>query len=307
MTATVPVKYANLHNVTPEYEATGKAAVRFKLVSLRAESYVFKLFEEDWQEGDGKHWAWKTDENLRGAVAVATSEEVRFRDAMAPAKVRVLPVNPQYGGGAPLARVMWSSGRRPGGAPAAPTLAWGTTRGGPYPNLVSASTSYISYEDLCDGPANSIGYLDLGLIHDAVLAGAAHGSRVFYRVGDEASTTPEFELKMPPAAGEPVSLAVFADMGHAIEDDSLSWDNYGAPSKYVMREVNRLVDRDEIDAVFHVGDTSYAEGFLSVWDEYLSQIESFASRRMYMLNFGNHEQVRSAADGPARPGPHVPL
>ena len=54
-------------------------------------------------------------------------------------------------------------------------------------------------------------------------------------------------------------------------------------------------------------DTSYAEGFLSVWDEYLSQIESFASRRMYMLNFGNHEQVRSAADGPARPGPHVPL
>jgi len=290
VTSTVPVKYAMLHDVAPEYEATGTASVRFKLISLRAESYVFKLFEEDWQEGDGKHWSWRTDRHLRGAVAVATSGEVRFSDAMAPSKVRVLPVSPD-GSGSPLVRVMWSSGRRNGGAAAAPTLAWGRISGGPYPNLVSASTSYVSREDLCDGPAATIGFRDLGLIHDAVLIGAEHGETVYYTVGDEAARSPgEYELKMPPAPGAPAALAVFADMGHAIEDDAMSWENYGAPSKYTMEQVNRLVDENAIDGVFHVGDISYAEGFLSVWDEYLSQIEPFASRRPYMLNLGNHEQ-----------------
>ena len=55
-------------------------------------------------------------------------------------------------------------------------------------------------------------------------------------------------------------------------------------------DTDDLIDENAIDGVFHVGDISYAEGFLSVWDEYLSQIEPFASRRPYMLNLGNHEQ-----------------
>jgi len=49
----VPVKYAAIADVDPNYPATGTAQVEFKLINMRS-SYIFKLFEEDWQKG--RHW-----------------------------------------------------------------------------------------------------------------------------------------------------------------------------------------------------------------------------------------------------------
>ena len=94
---------------------------------------------------------------------------------------------------------------------------------------------------------------------------------------------------MPPGPGEKITLAIYGDMGHAIEDDSVSWQSYGSPSKYVMAQLK--ADLDDIDVIFHTGDISYATGFGSVWEEFLDQISDIASSRPYLTLIGNHEQI----------------
>ena len=152
----------------------------------------------------------------------------------------------------------------------------------------SASSSYYTSDDLCGEPAKSIGYRDPGYIHHAEIHGYAPNELVDYVVGDDAHETAVFTVKMPPGPGERVTIAVFGDMGHAIEDDAHSWQSYGSPSKHVMAQL--ISDLDEYDAVFHIGDISYATGYNSVWDEFLDQIEPIASKRPYLITLGNHEQ-----------------
>lgn len=47
---------------------------------------------------------------------------------------------------------------------------------------------------------------------------------------------------------------------------------------------DRLIkDLPNYDAVFHIGDLSYANGFLAQWDQFTAQIEPIASRVPYMV------------------------
>ena len=47
------------------------------------------------------------------------------------------------------------------------------------------------------------------------------------------------------------------------------------------------------DSIFHIGDISYATGFLVEWDYFLQLITPFASRLPYMTAIGNHERCSS--------------
>ena len=44
------------------------------------------------------------------------------------------------------------------------------------------------------------------------------------------------------------------------------------------------------DSIFHIGDISYATGFLVEWDYFLHLISPVASRVSYMTAIGNHER-----------------
>lgn len=47
---------------------------------------------------------------------------------------------------------------------------------------------------------------------------------------------------------------------------------------------DRLIkDLPNYDAVFHIGDLSYASGFLAQWDQFTAQIEPIASKVPYMV------------------------
>lgn len=50
------------------------------------------------------------------------------------------------------------------------------------------------------------------------------------------------------------------------------------------------VDSNKIDSIFHIGEISYATGFLVEWDLFLQQISAVASRVPYMTAIGNHER-----------------
>lgn len=62
-------------------------------------------------------------------------------------------------------KLLWSSA-----VSTTPTVKWGTVSG-VYTNVVTATTSRITKAQMCGIPANSTGYRDLGLIHQALLSG----------------------------------------------------------------------------------------------------------------------------------------
>ncbi|XLS44338.1 hypothetical protein HN51_001203, partial [Arachis hypogaea] len=57
----------------------------------------------------------------------------------------------------------------------------------------------------------------------------------------------------------------------------------------VISAIDEEVKSKNVDSVFHIGDISYATGFLVEWDFFLSLINPVASRVSYMTAIGNHE------------------
>lgn len=47
---------------------------------------------------------------------------------------------------------------------------------------------------------------------------------------------------------------------------------------------------NNVDSIFHIGDISYATGFLVEWDYFLQLITPVASHVSYMTAIGNHER-----------------
>jgi hypothetical protein len=77
-------------------------------------------------------------------------------------------------------------------------------------------------------------------------------------------------------------------MGKGEEDHSLEhWpfeDSSLNTTKHVIEQI------DEIDLVLHIGDISYAVGYSSEWDVFMSQVLKITTRVPYMTSPGNHER-----------------
>lgn len=58
----------------------------------------------------------------------------------------------------------------------------------------------------------------------------------------------------------------------------------------MIEAITEKVLTGEVDSVFHIGDLSYATGFLVEWDYFLQMINPVASRVPYMTAIGNHER-----------------
>lgn len=61
-------------------------------------------------------------------------------------------------------------------------------------------------------------------------------------------------------------------------------------SRAVVEAMANEISEGEVDSVFHIGDISYATGFLVEWDFFLSFITPVASHVSYMTAIGNHER-----------------
>jgi hypothetical protein len=67
----------------------------------------------------------------------------------------------------------------------------------------------------------------------------------------------------------------------AERDGSNAYSNYQPGT---LNTTDRLIeDLDNIDIVFHIGDLSYANGYLSEWDQFTAQVEPIASHVPYMV------------------------
>ena len=64
-------------------------------------------------------------------------------------------------------------------------------------------------------------------------------------------------------------------------DGSNEFSNYQPGA---LNTTDQLIkDLNNIDIVFHIGDMSYANGYLSEWDQFTAQVEPIASRVPYMV------------------------
>lgn len=74
---------------------------------------------------------------------------------------------------------------------------------------------------------------------------------------------------------------IFANMSQAERDGSNEYNSYQPGS---LNTTDQLIsDLYNIDIVFHIGDITYANGYISQWDQFTSQVEPIASTVPYML------------------------
>ncbi|KAG6630331.1 hypothetical protein CIPAW_13G010400 [Carya illinoinensis] len=140
-------------------------------------------------------------------------------------------------------------------------------------------------------PAKDFGWHDPGFIHSAVMTGLWPSSSFFYRYGsDSVGWSDQFQFKTPPAGGsDELNFLVYADMGKAPLDASV--EHYIQPgSLEVIGALTDEVNSGNFDSIFHIGDLSYATGFLVEWDFFLQLISPVASQVSYMTAVGNHER-----------------
>lgn len=103
------------------------------------------------------------------------------------------------------------------------------------------------------------------------------GVTYYYRVGNGELWSKVFHFTNPNPFKESFTYVFLGDMDYAENSDA------------TVASVQRMVDANEVDAVVHSGDLSYADGYEPHFDAFFNKIEPIASRVPYMGSPGNHE------------------
>ncbi|KAG2592319.1 hypothetical protein PVAP13_5NG551200 [Panicum virgatum] len=154
----------------------------------------------------------------------------------------------------------------------------------------------FTQKDMCSipglpSPAKDFGWHDPGYIHSAVMTGLQPSQFYNYRYGsDSVGWSGTNKFRTPPAAGsDETSFVIYGDMGKAPLDPSV--EHYIQPGSIsVVKAVAKEIETGKVDSIFHIGDISYATGFLVEWDFFLHLINPLASQISYMTAIGNHER-----------------
>ncbi len=231
--------------------------------------------------------------DLTSPIEVGSSSEiVEFQNINQPLKNRIVASGDQN-----VYKLLWSSATS-----TEPVLRWGLSSG-EYTHSMNATTSVISNSSLCGAPATTVGWRDLGLIHTANISGIVDlqlsSQRIYYVFGDAATGdfSSEFVFFVPPLPGtqpptRPTTVVLMADLGVGSTDTSYDtniWLEACPPAINTTMSVGSLVAKGLVDAVFHSGDISYADGYLASWDFFLDMITPMAGSAVYLTTVGNHE------------------
>ncbi|KAG0470185.1 hypothetical protein HPP92_016885 [Vanilla planifolia] len=159
----------------------------------------------------------------------------------------------------------------------------------------TSQVSTFMQDDMCSGilpsPAKDFGWHEPGYIHTAIMDGLLPNQTYSYRYGsDMVGWSDENNFKTPPASGSTkLSFLAYGDMGKAPLDPSK--EHFIQPGSIsVVKALRNEIMHRNVDSIFHIGDISYATGFLLEWDFFLSLIAPLASRVPYMTAIGNHER-----------------
>ncbi|EEE53480.1 hypothetical protein OsJ_36627 [Oryza sativa Japonica Group] len=260
-------QYANFNNA--DYNRSGKGLLRLQLINQR-EDFSFALFSG----------------GLSAPKLIAISNKVSFQNPKAPVYPRLA-----QGKSWNEMTVTWTSGYSI--KEAIPFVEWGHKGGNQM--LSPAGTLTFSRNSMCGSPARTVGWRDPGYIHTSFLKELWPDSLYTYRLGHRLldgthiwSKSYSFRASPYPGQDSVQRVVIFGDMGKAEIDGSDEYGNYEQASLYTTNQL--IKELDSIDMVIHIGDLSYANGYLSQWDQFTQQIEPIASTVPYMIGSGNHER-----------------
>ncbi|XP_021847584.1 nucleotide pyrophosphatase/phosphodiesterase [Spinacia oleracea] len=264
-----PIKYMFANTSNSDYTKNGKTTLRFQLINQRAD-FSFALFSG----------------GLSNPQLVAVSNSVSFANPKAPLYPRLA-----IGKSWDEMTVTWTSGYNIDEA--VPFVQWGPPD--LIPKRAPAGTLTYTRKTLCGAPARTVGWRHPGFIHTSFLKDLWPNQLYMYRMGHILSNgsyvwSKTYSFKAPPSPGQDSlqRVIVFGDMGKAERDGSNEYSNYQPGS---LNTTDQLIkDKENFDIVFHIGDLSYANGYLSQWDQFTSQVEPIASAVPYMVASGNHER-----------------
>ncbi|KAB1217406.1 putative inactive purple acid phosphatase 27 [Morella rubra] len=264
-----PIKYKFVRNFDQQYLKTGRAFLRFQLINQRAD-FSFALFTG----------------GLSNPKLVAVSNHISFANPKAPLYPRLA-----QGKSWNEMTVTWTSGYNINEA--VPFVMWGLK--GEIQTLSPAGTLTFNRGSMCGSPAQTVGWRDPGFIHTSFLKDLWPNSEYTYRMGHLLNNglriwSKLYSFKSSPYPGQDSlqRVVIFGDMGKAERDGSNEYSNYQPGSLNTTDQLIR--DLQNIDIVFHIGDISYANGYISQWDQFTSQVEPIASAVPYMIGSGNHER-----------------
>ncbi|XP_023743653.1 nucleotide pyrophosphatase/phosphodiesterase [Lactuca sativa] len=265
---TAPIKYKFANHSTFDYIQTGKASLSFQIINQRAD-FAFALFTG----------------GLENPKLVAVSDPISFANPKAPLWPRLA-----QGKTWDEMTVTWTSGYNIDEA--TPVVEWGWKG---QSQLSSAGTLTFTRGSMCGPPARTIGWRAPGFIHTSSLKELWPNTIYDYRMGHMLlngsiiwSKTYTFKSSPYPGQDSLQRVIIFGDMGKAERDGSNEYATYQPGSLVTTDEL--VNDLDNYDIVFHIGDLSYANGFLSQWDQFIAQIEPISSIKPYMIASGNHER-----------------
>ncbi|KAJ8510982.1 hypothetical protein OPV22_001416 [Ensete ventricosum] len=264
-----PVKYQFANYSNPDYGRTGKGFLRFQLINQRAD-FSFALFSG----------------GLDNPRLIALSNAISFANPKAPVYPRLA-----QGKSWNEMTITWTSGYDINEA--LPFVEWGS-KWGPVTRS-PAGTLTFNRGSMCGSPARTFGWRDPGFIHTSYLKELWPNAEYTYKLGHQLfngsyiwSKSYSFQASPYPGQNSLQQVIIFGDMGKAERDGSNEYNNYQPGS---LNTTDMIVkDLDNIDIVFHIGDITYANGYISQWDQFTAQVEPITSRVPYMLASGNHER-----------------
>lgn len=264
-----PIKYKFANDSDAGYTKTGKASLKFQLINQRAD-FSFALFSG----------------GLSNPKLVAVSNFIKFANPKAPLYPRL-----SQGKSWDEMTVTWTSGY--GITEAVPMVEWGLK--GESQTRSPAGTLTFHQNSMCGIPARTVGWRDPGFIHTSFLRDLWPNSMYSYKLGHKLVNgsyiwSKSYSFKSSPYPGQESlqRVVIFGDMGKAERDGSNEFNNYQPGS---LNTTDQLIkDLNAIDIVFHIGDITYANGYISQWDQFTSQVEPIASTVPYMIASGNHER-----------------
>ncbi|XP_078447215.1 putative inactive purple acid phosphatase 27 [Wolffia australiana] len=264
-----PIKYQFANYSNPRFLETGRSLLKLQLINQR-EDFTFALFSG----------------GLFDPKLVSVSNSLKFANPKAPVYPRL-----SHGKVWDEMVVTWTSGYRIDEA--FPFVEWGP-KGGPQTRS-PAGTLTFKRNSMCGAPARTVGWRDPGYIHTSFLKDLWPNARYTYKLGHQLLDgslvwSKEYSFKASPYPGQDSlqRVIIFGDMGKAERDGSNEYSNYQPGS---LNTTDQLIkDLENFDIVFHIGDMSYANGYLSQWDQFTSQVEPIASTVPYMTASGNHER-----------------
>ena len=155
--------------------------------------------------------------------------------------------------------------------------------------------------DLCGAPANDIGFRDPGAVHEVVFA-CRNQEALEYTCGSSSTemSVPRIFRCPTTKRGGSTSLVVFGNLGRSTKDASISYPPAATSPRRTRLTTDLLTRMTDVDVVLHLGNLAYAGGYGSAWDDYLDEIEPFASKFPYAPLLGTEELENGECGVPAK-------